>query len=80
MTYYETGLAVAAALNAGHGLTVEMDPGTLTLTAAELRWEWDNLAPGEAFTVTPCELCKTTTEPHKYHVQEGHMAGEGAWA
>lgn len=50
-TYYEIGQRVQAALDGGYGLIVDMDHGELRLSGDDLRQEWDDLAPGESFTI-----------------------------
>lgn len=49
--YYERGERVARALMYGQTLTVELDAGVFDLAGDELREVWDDLAPGEPFTI-----------------------------
>lgn len=51
MNTTDTALLVARCLESGSGLWVDTDAGELDLFGDDLRTEWDNLAPGEAFEV-----------------------------
>jgi len=70
VTYYEIGKHVEAALIAGHGLNVETDPGEFYYEPDELRTEWDDLAPGEPFRITPCLNCHPGSTTQTTHVYE----------
>lgn len=52
MSYADTAEAITSALASGATLRIKTDyAGTADLAGEELRQEWEDLAPGEAFTV-----------------------------
>lgn len=51
MNAADTALIVKRALEGQYGLWVDTDYGHLDLWGNELAHTWDNLAPGEGFTV-----------------------------
>ena len=70
-TWAAIAAAIAAALDAGHGLRVTLGDGMSAYVPAEdLEAEWDYLNLGETFDVTPCALCEAgESQIHNYEMR-----------
>lgn len=71
-TYADMGTVVAAAVETGTTLRVELDAGLVELSGADLAVTWEELAPGEAFDIL--EAVEPVPEAVRVAVDSGKIA------
>ena len=72
LTYWDSGRVVAAALETGAPLRVELDEGVFDLAGVDLETVWEELAPGEAFDIL--EAVEPVPAPVRSALDQGKIA------